>query len=762
MVNQRSLFLLLICCASGAASLAYEVIYLRMLTSFVVGEIYYVMASILFGVFSGLAIGAFGAFVVLPILWILEILLGIFSAAIATVCFIWGVELATFFPEHFGLTIFLTFILGFLPFFFIGAALPCFSILLAETNVSKGSFLTVYAIYNFVAALSIFVAEFILSRIFGLIATLFIYASISFLIGIFLRVFNFGRRQSERDTEFVSSSTTNEKGIYGVMLILGAVGVVWQLLFLDFVWAVFGPFQETFSLVLFAVIFGIAISAWVGRDISSSPNMLLFSVGGVLLTIFLAYPFLWIWTQTLSVDIIGSKAYWLRLGLLFIVAVPIFASFGLAVPIIHAKRLDIPYGVLLGCLSSGNALGILCYSLAIRGILDPPTSSAIIIALVLFCWGVLQNKKIRIYPIAISFSVVVGATGYYTYPTGLLLSGSVKFLYSHNYDSAMEQMNSGAIKIHNFSGYGLHSNVMEEVSTGRKTIIHSGYRVFKLDEKDLLIHRETSHSLLAYLFSPKSDNLYLVGLGTGVTAMAGSRLFNHVDIIDINPMMENISNQAFAEYNDKVLSNHNVSLTFQDALVDMSRRKQKYNAIINGASSPYYFSANKIFTKDFFQIAAQRLTDDGVYVGWVDVEGGIKSVFKLRNTLLSVFSACKFYALDIGYYGYVCSLRPLRMRYKNSDIFAFGKKIFDSIEIPDAVFAQTKNYEINTLDRPILSYPKDLYHGREDTYDFLKENIMFERVYKEKVCCEDDQAPFCVSTLYFHSCAHHTLTGVGH
>lgn len=750
-MNKRAIALLLICCASGAASLAYEVIYLRILTSYIVGEVYYVMASILLGVFGGLAIGAFGSFLFLPVLWILEILLGVFSATIAVICLIWGVDLAAFFPDSFGLTIILTFALGFLPFFFIGVALPCFSILLDEANVSETPFLTVYALYNFVAALSVFAAEFILSRMFGLITTLGIYAIISILIGVFLRVFNFGRTRSPTDINS-HYPAANGKGIYGIILILGAVGVIWQMLFLDFVWAVFGPSQEVFSLVLFAVIFGIAASAWIGRN--SSPHMLLFAVIGVFLAVFLADPFLWFWTQKLGVDIVGTDAYWLRLGLLFMVSVPIFTSFGLAVPVIHNEYDDIPYGKLLGYFSSGNALGILFYSLAIRGILEPATTSAVIIGLLLFCWIKLNWRYVGIveHCIGVSAAISIGIAGNWIYPNDTLLQGSNRFLYSPDYYITTERINSGSIKNHNYSGYGLLSHVIEEVGTGHKTLVHSGYRVFGLIDKERLINREVSHSWLAYLFARRTDKLYLVGLGTGITAMAGSRLFNYMDIVEINPAMKKIANDAFSDYNGEVLSNHHVSLIFQDGLIDMSRRKQKYDAIVNTASSPFYFSANKIFTQDFFKIASKRLTDEGVYVGWIGVNGGIESVFSLRNTLLSVFTTCKFYNLNLGYYAYVCGNHPLRMRYKNSKFFAFGKKLFDNVEIPDESFAQTNAHDINTLDHPILSYAKNAYHDSKDLYSFLDKYLSPERTYKLKVCCENNEVSFCPYILYLNSC----------
>ena len=47
---------------------------------------------------------------------------------------------------------------------------------------------------------------------------------------------------------------------------LGMVGTIWQLLYLDFSWNIFGPFQETFSLVLCGALLGIGIASFLARQ----------------------------------------------------------------------------------------------------------------------------------------------------------------------------------------------------------------------------------------------------------------------------------------------------------------------------------------------------------------------------------------------------------------------------------------------------------------------------------------------------------------
>ena len=76
-------------------------------------------------------------------------------------------------------------------------------------------------------------------------------------------------------------------------------------------------------------------------------------------------------------------------------------------------------------------------------------------------------------------------------------------------------------------------------------------------------------------------------------------------------MMFRVAEEAFQEDNDEVLSNNNVQVRFQDGIIDLKRRSNKYDAIVNTASSPSYFTANKIYTREFYHLASEKLLPEG-------------------------------------------------------------------------------------------------------------------------------------------------------
>ena len=141
-----------------------------------------------------------------------------------------------------------------------------------------------------------------------------------------------------------------------------------------------------------------------------------------------------------------------------------------------------------------------------------------------------------------------------------------------------------------------------------------------------LVNRETAQPALAYLYANNTQRSYLVGLGSGITAMGTAELFDNAEIVDLNPSMLRVSEEAFADYNYNVVHQSNVAIRFQDGIIDLKSQAHGYDAIINTASSPLYLSASKLYSAEFYQLVRQKLNDGGVYVGWMDTRLGEKGI----------------------------------------------------------------------------------------------------------------------------------------
>jgi spermidine synthase len=108
----------------------------------------------------------------------------------------------------------------------------------------------------------------------------------------------------------------------------------------------------------------------------------------------------------------------------------------------------------------------------------------------------------------------------------------------------------------------------------------------------------------------------VLGLASGITA--GETLhypIKQLDVVDINDRVEAAS-RFFEPWNNKVLDDARTNLIFQDGRAHLALTEKQYDVIISEPSNPWMAGMATLFTKDFFQIAKNRLTPNGVYVQW--------------------------------------------------------------------------------------------------------------------------------------------------
>jgi len=129
-----------------------------------------------------------------------------------------------------------------------------------------------------------------------------------------------------------------------------------------------------------------------------------------------------------------------------------------------------------------------------------------------------------------------------------------------------------------------------------------------------------TQTLLAHfpmLFQKNPRAVMVIGLASGVTA--GEVLYYPVeklDILEINDQVVEASN-FFSPWNNHVLSDPRTQLIIQDARAHLQLSEQSYDVIISEPSNPWMAGLAALFTQDFFALAKDRLTDEGVFVQWM-------------------------------------------------------------------------------------------------------------------------------------------------
>ena len=124
--------------------------------------------------------------------------------------------------------------------------------------------------------------------------------------------------------------------------------------------------------------------------------------------------------------------------------------------------------------------------------------------------------------------------------------------------------------------------------------------------------------LLAALADPAATRAMVIGLGTGSTAgwLGAIPAMNRVDVVELEPRVIDVA-RACAPVNRDVLNNPKVHITIGDARETLLTSRDRYDIIASEPSNPYRAGVASLFTLEYYQAAADRLNDDGVFAQWV-------------------------------------------------------------------------------------------------------------------------------------------------
>jgi spermidine synthase len=125
---------------------------------------------------------------------------------------------------------------------------------------------------------------------------------------------------------------------------------------------------------------------------------------------------------------------------------------------------------------------------------------------------------------------------------------------------------------------------------------------------------QTLAAHLPMLFHAGAKKVMVLGLASGITA--GEVLYypvEQLDVIDINREVVAAS-EFFRPWNNNVLSNPKTNLIIQDARAHLQLTRQKYDVIISEPSNPWMAGLATLFTRDFFELARNRLGSSGIFV----------------------------------------------------------------------------------------------------------------------------------------------------
>jgi len=708
----RKILLTLVLLLSGLSGISYEILYGRILGG-ILGDQFAVSAAVLITFLLGIGLGARYAHRLWHRLWMVEGLIGVYGIAFV---------LSRDAIEHLlyngmgslpGLAapILLGTLLLLVPALLLGCSVPLFAGYLGRINDGP-VFSRVYAIYNLGAAATALLIEFWLIRQFGITGTVMVFGAVNLLAATLL-IF-IARPIAVVAPVAVGGSDTPRNHLIALVLV-SIASAIFQLFMVKISELMFGPFRESFALVLAIILFGIAFGSFLVKRFGLGyGRLLLANMVGLFLFVALYRDVLFVYADLYEKAVAhGMAILFLKGGILaLLMGIPAL-TFGATIPALLNTRNEVAResGHLLYVSSLANVGGFLLMALVLHQYLDYGVQLLVIAVLVtasliVYRWDHIRQWRANRLPIA-AVLVLLATVGLHheKWDEDLLYLSYTSFHSAKDMEDDRKSFNFPE----KFKGYQDVFSI--NWSDGNPYFFINGYISIPMNNPS-----EKVVGTLGPMFSPKTNQALVLGLGSGATASAVGLLFDHTDVVEINPVVRD--NQfRMKPWNFDIEHNPRVNIVVDDGIHYIQSVDKSYDMILNTVTSPLYFSSSKLYTVDFFDKIKRRLNPDGIYLTWMDSRIGSDGARIVLNSLRQRFAHCSILFVKSGYYLLVASDQPVKLQHPDLvnkaaplQNYLLQHKIIPRLlaynVLSSEVFTDKLKFDapLNTIDRPVLEF----------------------------------------------------------
>ena len=170
-------------------------------------------------------------------------------------------------------------------------------------------------------------------------------------------------------------------------------------------------------------------------------------------------------------------------------------------------------------------------------------------------------------------------------------------------------------------------------------------------------------ALLAVAARPEARSLLVVGLGAGKTVENVPRSIESIDVVELEPEIVRANLTLSGRRGRDPLTDPRVKVHLNDARSALLLTRRRFDAIVSQPSHPWTAGAAHLFTREFFELVRERLSDDGVFVVWMGQHFVDEPLLRsLLATLRAVFPHVEVYdPRPGGSLLFLAGTRPLRV-----------------------------------------------------------------------------------------------------
>jgi spermidine synthase len=672
---------------SGATGLIYEVLWARML-GLVFGATTLAVSTVLAAFMGGLALGSalagrLAARIKRPLStygW-MEIGIALYALLIPfmfhRVDSLYALIWQQFHPGFFAFSLWRFFLSCFMllvPTTLMGATLPVLSAALLNSSGRNSNSVTRLYFCNLAGAiLGTLVAGFVLLPAIGVRATILVAAAINLIIGA-VAVLAQRRADSVQPVDYfpINSRSDSEEPALAASrfwffgaLVSGFVTISTQVVWTRMLTMIIGSSTYAFSLVVALFLIGLAGGAFIiGRKdrqtklyttilkvevlIALSLIMSLFAVNrlpALLIKIGLQRQ-ISSWAGLLALQIMSASLLILVPALLMGMVMPLV--------LVWASTSKTKAVALVGRTYAINTVGAISGAFITGFVLIPRTSTKFTLLLassicLLVAWMAYKPMGTRDPALKRSLAfggLVVVVILVFVFPPRLNFAD----LSIGAYDSLIRVLAKSREGVKEDStqtrGPDIHQLLMyQEGPTSTVTVRHDQNTISmaingRTNASDSAFDMPTQVMLsqIPLLIAPKIDNALIIGFATGVTvgAMLQSPI-QSVTCVELEPATIKGSTY-FDHVNNRPLNDPRTHLIIDDARTYLRVTPDHYDIIVSEPSHPWVPGVANLFTQEFFEIARARLSEQGVFVQWVQIyQLSTDSLRSVLATYASVF-----------------------------------------------------------------------------------------------------------------------------
>ncbi|HEX4438459.1 MAG TPA: fused MFS/spermidine synthase [Thermoanaerobaculia bacterium] len=550
-----------------------------------------------------------------------------------------------------------------------------------------------------------------------------------------------GRMETEEPQALDSSPPANASRGPSSAPLLAAVALSGFAAMADEVaWArvfglVFGSSVYAFGLMLLEFLVGIAIGSAIfsrlrRRDPGHVLGVALVANTAVALLGLLAVPHLPTGYMRGFPLILGSFAAQQALELVLTapVLLPLAMLFGIAFPAAVAATADRPgMGRGVGRVTAWNTAGTVCGAFLAGFVLIPGIGlrATLVVAAAATAIGggialrASATGALRRVGLAAAASALVVAMLLPGWPRELLAQGAGFYAaFFGSVDILLESARTSELL---FYRDGIATTLSVDQQNGQRFYRSNGKTDASTAPGDMANQLLLGH--LPMLIHPSPRDVFVLGLGTGVSAAAIARYpVRSIEIADIEASARDAT-RLFAAENRDILSDPRVRLIVADGRNALLARRADYDVIVSDPSDVWVAGVGSLFTREFYALARSRLRPGGVMVQWFHMHSLPPEDMKLIvATFRSVFPHTSFWRPNRGDVILVGTVEPTPWDYARlservatvpgvsqdlvgigfwSPLSVFAAFVLDGADL-DRMLAGVRS--VHTDDHPVIEY----------------------------------------------------------